>query len=163
MKSFARTPPRLHWVFSRSPLFFVTFCTYSRRSILARAEVHAAFIEFADRAHREFGIAVGRYVILPDHIHLFVAGPDDFNLGKWVGTLKRVLGGAIATRGRIGLTIGAFILGLIVVIFGLTQTTLLPGAAHWVIQIIHLLLGLAAIGLGEAIGGRYRRLSAIAG
>jgi putative transposase len=41
--------------------------------------------------------AVGRYVILPDHIHLFVAGPDDFNLGKWVGTLKRVLGGAIAT------------------------------------------------------------------
>ncbi len=97
MKSFARTPPRLHWVFSRSPLFFVTFCTYSRRSILARAEVHAAFIEFADRAHREFGIAAGRYVILPDHIHLFVAGPDDFNLGKWVGTLKRVLGGAIAT------------------------------------------------------------------
>src|SRR5437867_12127316 len=97
MKSFARTPPRLHWVFSRSPLFFVTFCTDSRRSILARAEVHAAFIEFADRAHREFGIAVGRYVILSDHIHLFVAGPDDFNLGKWVGTLKRVLGGGIAT------------------------------------------------------------------
>jgi hypothetical protein len=36
-------------------------------------------------------------VIPPDQIHLFVAGPDDFNLGKWVGTLKRVLGGAIAT------------------------------------------------------------------
>src|SRR5947208_16519934 len=97
MRSFARTPPRLHWVFSRSPLFFVTFCTYSRRSILARAEVHAAFMEFADRPHREFGIAVGRYVILPDHIHLFVAGPDDFNLGKWVGTLKRVLRRPIAT------------------------------------------------------------------
>jgi REP element-mobilizing transposase RayT len=63
-------------------LFFVTFCTHRRRSILARAEVHADLIE---------------YVIPPDHIHLFVAGPDDFNLGKWVGTLKRVLGGAIAT------------------------------------------------------------------
>ena len=41
---------------------------------------------------------VGRYVILPDHIHLFVAGTDDFNLGKWVGTLKRFLGRAIATN-----------------------------------------------------------------
>jgi len=30
-------------------------------------------------------------------MHLFVAGPDDFNLGKWIGTLKRVLSGAIAT------------------------------------------------------------------
>jgi putative transposase len=78
-------------------LFFVTFYTHRGQSILARVEVHAALIEFADRAHREFGIAVGRYVILPDHIHLFVAGPDDFNFGKWVGTLKRVLGGAIAT------------------------------------------------------------------
>jgi putative transposase len=61
-----------------------------------RGEVHAALIDFATRAHADFGIAVGRYVILPDHIHLFVAGPDDFNLGKWVGTLKRVLGRAIA-------------------------------------------------------------------
>ena len=92
MKSYARTPPRLHWVFSRSPLFFVTCCTYRRRPILARAEVHAALIDFANRAHGDFGIMVGRYVILPDHIHLFVAGTDDFNLGKWVGTLKRFLG-----------------------------------------------------------------------
>jgi len=96
MNNFARTPPRLHRVFSRSPLFFVTCCTYRRRPILARGEVHAALIDFATRAHADFGIAVGRYVILPDHIHLFVAGPDDFNLGKWVGTLKRVLGRAIA-------------------------------------------------------------------
>ena len=93
MKSHARTPPRLHWVFSRSPLFFVTCCTYRRRPILAHAEVHAALIDFANRAHGDFGITVGRYVILPDHIHLFVAGPDDFNLGKWIGTLKRVPAG----------------------------------------------------------------------
>jgi len=30
---------------------------------------------------------------------LFVAAaPDDFNLGKWIGTLKRFLGRAIATN-----------------------------------------------------------------
>jgi REP element-mobilizing transposase RayT len=82
MKSYARTPPRLHWVFSRSPLFFVTCCTYRRLPILAQAEVHAALINFANRADGDFGITVGRYVILPDHIHLFVAGPDDFKFGK---------------------------------------------------------------------------------
>ena len=78
-------------------MFFFTCCTYRRRPTLARAEIHAALIDFANRAHGDFGITVARCVILPDHIHLFVAGPDDFNLGKWVGTLKRFLGRAIAT------------------------------------------------------------------
>jgi REP element-mobilizing transposase RayT len=95
MTKFPRTPPRLHWVYSQNPLFFVTCCTYRRRPILANADVHAAFSAFANRAHAEFGIAIGRYVILPDHLHLFVAGPDDFILAKWVGTLKRVLGKSI--------------------------------------------------------------------
>jgi REP-associated tyrosine transposase len=48
-------------------------------------------VEFSKRAHNDFGVAVGRYVILPDHLHLFVALPDDLKLGEWVGTLKRVL------------------------------------------------------------------------
>ena len=29
--------------------------------------MHNAFISFADHAQSQFGIAVGRYVILPDH------------------------------------------------------------------------------------------------
>ncbi|MBV9259186.1 MAG: hypothetical protein JO215_14320 [Ktedonobacteraceae bacterium] len=76
-----------------------------------------------------------------------------------------VLGGAIATTpGGIGLAIGAFVLGLITFILGLTQKQLLPdpNSAHWVIQVVHLLLGLSAIGMGEAIAGRYRRQSQIA-
>jgi REP element-mobilizing transposase RayT len=28
---------------------------------------------------------------MPDHIHLFVCGPDDFELGRWVGMLKQCL------------------------------------------------------------------------
>jgi len=53
--------------------------------------VHAAFIDFANKAHVDFGIAVGRYVILPDHLHLFVALADGCDLGNWIGALKRVL------------------------------------------------------------------------
>jgi REP element-mobilizing transposase RayT len=48
-----------------------------------------SFIEFAERAYSEHNIAVGRYVIMPDHIHLFVTGPDDFELGRWMSLLKQ--------------------------------------------------------------------------
>ncbi len=73
------------------------------------------------------------------------------------------LGAAIAsTKGGIGLAIGAFVWGILVAALGLTQGTLLAGSTHWVIQVLHLLVGLAAIGLGEMIAGRYRRVTAAA-
>jgi hypothetical protein len=57
----------------------------------------------------------------------------------------------------IGMTAGAAVVGLIALILGVTQDGLLPGSAHWVIQVLHLLLGLAAVGSGEMIGARLRR------
>jgi hypothetical protein len=56
-----------------------------------------------------------------------------------------------------GMVIGAGILGLLVLGLGFSQQTLLPGGSHWVVQVVHLLLGMAAIGLAEMIGGRVRR------
>jgi len=75
-----KVPPRLARIFTNNPLFFVTFCTHQRRHILATNSVNAAFIEFATRALAEHNVAVGRYVIMPDHLPLFVCGPDDFRL-----------------------------------------------------------------------------------
>jgi hypothetical protein len=57
----------------------------------------------------------------------------------------------------IGMTGGAAVLGLIVLVLGFTQTSLLPGATHWIVQVLHLLLGMLAIVSGELIGGRLRR------
>jgi putative transposase len=54
-------------------------------------------VKFAERAQNDFGVAVGWYIILPDHLHFFVALPDDVKLGDWVGTLKRVLARSIET------------------------------------------------------------------
>ena len=48
----------------------------------------------------------------------------------------------------------AIVWGLIVPILGVTQTQLLPGSAHWVIQVLHLVVGLGAIGQAEALVGR---------
>jgi REP element-mobilizing transposase RayT len=62
-----------------------------RKAYLARADVHAAFVAYSQRAQREFNIAVGRYVIMPDHVHLFVRGSQLFRLGPWIGGLKQAL------------------------------------------------------------------------
>jgi hypothetical protein len=32
---------------------------------------------------------------MPDHLHLFLCGPDDFILGRWIGALKQALGKTI--------------------------------------------------------------------
>jgi hypothetical protein len=92
---FPRAPKRLDIVFPHNPLYFVTCCTYRRRPHLANDHVHASFIKFSQRARVDFGIAVGRYVLLPDHLHLFVALPGDVKLGDWIGTVKRVLARAV--------------------------------------------------------------------
>ena len=58
----------------------------------------------------------------------------------------------------IGMAAGAALVGLLALLLGVTQDSLLPGGAHWVIQVLHLLLGMAAVASGEMIGGRLRRM-----
>ena len=95
LMKFTRPPRRLDRIFADAPLFFVTCCTYRKRPKLANDAFHNAFIAFAERAGSDFNIAVGRYVIMPDHLHFFVAGPNEFNLGSWIGVLKRTLARAL--------------------------------------------------------------------
>lgn len=56
-----------------------------------------------------------------------------------------------------GLVVFAFLWGILVLAVGMGQMSWLPGSAHWVVQAVHLLLGLAAMGFAEVIGGRIRR------
>ena len=70
-------------------------------------------------------------------------------LGLWT------LAGLAASRGAPpGLLLAALILGTVVLVLGMTQARLLPGGMHWVIQVLHLLLGMAVMGFGERIAGR---------
>ncbi len=50
-----------------------------------------------------------------------------------------------------GMVAAGFIWGLIIPIYGIAQINLVPGPAHWVIQVIHLLIGMAGMGLGERL------------
>ena len=90
-------PPRLERVFQSydPPIYFLTFNTHRRRKLLANDRVHAEFVHFAEEAEKR-NIAVGRYVLMPDHAHLFIAGGSDFLLTQWVRMLKRKLSSAIA-------------------------------------------------------------------
>ncbi len=76
-------------------------------------------------------------------------------LSLWLLGLFQFMGG-----GSPNLAAAAFVLGAAVAALGVTQESLLPGSAHWVIQVIHLLLGVSAAGLGEACAGRYKRAKA---
>jgi hypothetical protein len=77
-----------------------------------------------------------------------------FVLALWVLAVLAVRSGV--NRGFVALVL---VWGLIVLILGVTQTQLLPGAAHWVIEVLHLLVGLAAIGLAGALGARLATMS----
>jgi hypothetical protein len=61
------------------------------------------------------------------------------------------------TRVGIGLVALALVWGAITPVLGLTQTRLLPGPAHWLIQVAHLLVGLGLIGLGGTLARRIKR------
>lgn len=45
---------------------------------------------------------------------------------------------------------------LVMPALGLTQERILPGGAHWLIQIVHLLVGIGAIALGEQLARRIK-------
>ena len=66
---------------------------------------------------------------------------------------------ALLGFGRVsaGVLVTALIWSLVVPGVGATQLRLLPGSAHWVVQVFHLLLGVGAIGLAELIAGRAAR------
>ena len=76
-------------------------------------------------------------------------------LALWtIGIVQGLRGGSF------GLAVATFVVGFLLALVGLFQTRWLNDSNHWIIQVIHLLLGIMAIGLGEMIGGRYRRMTA---
>jgi hypothetical protein len=62
-----------------------------------------------------------------------------------------------------GLVAAAAVYGLLVAVVGLIQRELVPGSAHWVIEVIHLLLGIGLVGLAENLATRAKaRLAPVA-
>jgi putative transposase len=62
---------RLDRIWLDSPIYFITMCTKDRRAVLARDEVASILVDEWNAAHKRHGWVVGRYVIMPDHVHFF--------------------------------------------------------------------------------------------
>jgi hypothetical protein len=67
---------------------------------------------------------------------------------------------ALTEGGSWSLAIGAVALGIIIATSGGTQDELLTSSSHWIIQVTHLVLGMLALGVGQLIARRSRRLIA---
>ena len=62
---------------------------------------------------------------------------------------------------NVGLVVGGLLLGVVVIAFGMSQTSLMNRATRAVVEtikVVHLALGLALISLGEMFTARIRRL-----
>jgi putative transposase len=70
-------------------ILFVTVCTKDRKPILANERVHAVLIRVWPQAEQ---YRVGRYVIMPDHIHLFCSPMswEPENVKRWGAYWKRL-------------------------------------------------------------------------
>jgi putative transposase len=82
---------RLEWLFQRNPIYFMTANTQGRAKILATPTIHKALQGFAELGP-DHGAWIGAYVLMPDHIHAFVALDDrKISLSVWAKSLKNAL------------------------------------------------------------------------
>jgi REP element-mobilizing transposase RayT len=88
-------PRRLDLIYLSQPLYFVTFTTRDRRAIPSLDDAQLALQRYAHCGIDKFNIALGRYVIMPDHVHSFVRGGRTFTLSPWIGGLKRAMSVAL--------------------------------------------------------------------
>ncbi len=91
---------RLERVYLQSPAYFLTCCTAARQPLLASQQIHDAFLQFC-RAALPRNIFVARYVLMPDHLHLFVKFSDLApDLSSWVKSLKNSLSKTLRESGH---------------------------------------------------------------
>jgi hypothetical protein len=67
------------------------------------------------------------------------------------------IGQAFSKAGSWLIAACALVVGALMIIVGLNQSALMLGALHWVVQVLHLVLGLLVIGIGHIGAARYRK------
>jgi REP element-mobilizing transposase RayT len=77
----------LHETSNRPPIIFLTVCTKSKKRILSNEAAHRILLEAWTAADSWL---VGRYILMPDHIHLFCSPlmGTSVPLNKWVSFWK---------------------------------------------------------------------------
>ena len=64
---------------------------------------------------------------------------------------------ALSARVKAPAAIAALVWAAVLVYVGIMQNRWLPGDSHWVVEVVHALLGIGAIGLAEMLAGAITR------
>jgi hypothetical protein len=96
-------------------------------------------------------------------LFIWIAGAELTDIHMLFGLLVTVglLGMSIIALSARGLRIWGIIgivYAIIMPVFGETHVDLLVGPLHWLVQTLHLLVGLGALALTGVLGARYRTL-----
>ena len=92
---------RLERVWLDQPIYFLTTCTHLRQPILTSKPVPQILVKEWQNANSRHGWVIGRYVIMPDHVHFFCTPKSDAKLlstfvgfwKEWTSkAIKRALG-----------------------------------------------------------------------
>jgi hypothetical protein len=70
------------------------------------------------------------------------------------------VGQAMTASGSWMLAAAALVVGALTALIGWTHSSLMPGEFHWVIRVVHVVLGVLTIGLGHMAVARTRRAGA---
>jgi hypothetical protein len=92
------------------------------------------------------GLWTGSFdAVKPVHIALGLL----FVLTMWTIAVLALRAGGNPVLGAV-----IFLWGALMVVFGLTQESIAAGGLHWTIQVLHLVVAMAGIGMTEALVGR---------
>ena len=121
----------------------------------------ALVTQIVARAVGIFQVALGIFVwtghgdsLIPVHIAVGLLLVVDL----WAAVVLGLRSGA-----PVGLAVLSLVWSLGMPAFGLVQAPLLPGDAHVAIQVLHLVVGFAAVGLVVALARKSRRREAVRG
>ena len=82
---------RLRRIWIPNAMYFITVCTHNRRPMLAAPDVADILRTEWESAGLRHGWLVGRYVIMPDHVHFFCAVKAEgspHRLSRFIGGWK---------------------------------------------------------------------------
>jgi len=82
---------------------FITFSCYRRMRLLNSASMCRLFLDTLEEMRCRFGMRVYGYIVMPEHVHLLLSEPDQYNLAVAIHWLKLTSSKrASALRGGIG-------------------------------------------------------------
>src|SRR5262249_2725802 len=83
------TPSGRHRMYGAHHLHFITCSCYQRLPFLKRARSRDCFLSILEQVRQRYRFVVVGYVVMPEHIHLFITEPEISNLSAVMQVLKQ--------------------------------------------------------------------------